>query len=256
MLFLLRKIRRRLMQKNKFTTYLLYAIGEIVLVVIGILIAVSINNWNEERKTLLAEQAILKSLFNEFTENLAKLEASRIHADTIIENGVAVANMINDADFKPDPKVISTLLFNMNVWSPHLRLSDGVINEIISSGQLNTIQNDSLRAKLGAFQSMKISVEGHQSFINENNDKLVNYQLKYGSFRRHMFALDEKEAREVFKLEAPSRPFDYSYLQRLEYENDLMMYLSSLNAYRKGTLQGLKAYLLETRDLIALEMSE
>jgi len=42
-----RKIRQQLLAENKFTKYLIYAIGEIVLVVIGILIALSINNWNE-----------------------------------------------------------------------------------------------------------------------------------------------------------------------------------------------------------------
>ncbi len=45
-----RKIRQRLLTENKFSKYLLYAIGEIALVVIGILIALSINNWNEGRK--------------------------------------------------------------------------------------------------------------------------------------------------------------------------------------------------------------
>ena len=45
-----RKIRQRLLQENRFSKYLLYAIGEIVLVVIGILIALQINNWNENRK--------------------------------------------------------------------------------------------------------------------------------------------------------------------------------------------------------------
>lgn len=45
-----RKIRQRLLTENKFSKYLLYAVGEIILVVIGILIALSINNWNEERK--------------------------------------------------------------------------------------------------------------------------------------------------------------------------------------------------------------
>ena len=44
------------MKKNKFTTYLLYAIGEIVLVVIGILIAVSINNWNQDIQKKKLEQ--------------------------------------------------------------------------------------------------------------------------------------------------------------------------------------------------------
>jgi uncharacterized membrane protein YgaE (UPF0421/DUF939 family) len=66
MLFLLRKIRRTLMQKNKITTYLLYAIGEIFLVVIGILIAVSLNNWNaaikNEKKEKNYYERILKDL--------------------------------------------------------------------------------------------------------------------------------------------------------------------------------------------------
>ena len=45
-----RKIRQKLLTENKFSKYLLYAFGEIILVIIGILIALSINNWNEEKK--------------------------------------------------------------------------------------------------------------------------------------------------------------------------------------------------------------
>ena len=44
-----RKIRQKLLTQNKFSKYLLYAVGEIVLVVIGILIALQINNWNQDR---------------------------------------------------------------------------------------------------------------------------------------------------------------------------------------------------------------
>ena len=45
-----RKIRQNMIKENKVSKYLLYAIGEIILVVIGILIALSINNWNEQMK--------------------------------------------------------------------------------------------------------------------------------------------------------------------------------------------------------------
>jgi type II secretory pathway pseudopilin PulG len=61
-----RKIRQKLLSENKFSKYLIYAIGEIVLVVIGILIALSINNWNENRKT----QNMQESLLINFNENL------------------------------------------------------------------------------------------------------------------------------------------------------------------------------------------
>lgn len=61
-----RKIRQQMLSENKFSKYLLYAIGEIVLVVIGILIAVSINNWNSNRK----QQQEIQQLFRAFEQDL------------------------------------------------------------------------------------------------------------------------------------------------------------------------------------------
>ena len=63
-----RSIRQKLLTENKFSKYLLYAIGEIVLVVIGILIALSINNWNEKR----IETARLNSVLNIVKADLIK----------------------------------------------------------------------------------------------------------------------------------------------------------------------------------------
>ena len=60
--------------ENKAGKYFKYAIGEIVLVVIGILIALSINNWNENRKNGIKERVILRSLRVNLKENLKLLE--------------------------------------------------------------------------------------------------------------------------------------------------------------------------------------
>ena len=57
-----RHIRKDLMEKNKTGKYLKYAIGEIILVVIGILIALQINNWNEDKKEQVVEKKILREL--------------------------------------------------------------------------------------------------------------------------------------------------------------------------------------------------
>ena len=57
-----RKIRYDLMEKNKTGKYLKYAIGEIILVVIGILIALSLNNWNENRKNKIYEKDLLENM--------------------------------------------------------------------------------------------------------------------------------------------------------------------------------------------------
>jgi hypothetical protein len=60
-----RKIRQNLLSENKFSKYLIYAIGEIILVVIGILIALSINNWNEDRKEKINQRSVLSNLLQD-----------------------------------------------------------------------------------------------------------------------------------------------------------------------------------------------
>ena len=64
MLTLLRKIRRSLIKSGSAEKYLLYAIGEIALVVIGILIALQINNWNQQRLSKQYEKKLLTELLN------------------------------------------------------------------------------------------------------------------------------------------------------------------------------------------------
>jgi hypothetical protein len=74
------------MEKNKTGTYFKYAIGEIVLVVIGILIALSINNWNENRKNSIEENEILSSLLENL--NLSKIQSEVLISDKIILKNV------------------------------------------------------------------------------------------------------------------------------------------------------------------------
>ena len=69
-----RKIRQRLLTENKFSKYLIYAIGEIVLVVIGILIALSINKYNEDLKAKKFELKLLKQLEQDLLENKGEFE--------------------------------------------------------------------------------------------------------------------------------------------------------------------------------------
>ncbi|UOY08550.1 DUF6090 family protein [Muricauda sp. SCSIO 64092] len=68
-----RHIRQTLLAENKFSKYLLYAVGEIVLVVIGILIALQINNWNESRKSDVLRKTYEKSLSEELKADLRQL---------------------------------------------------------------------------------------------------------------------------------------------------------------------------------------
>jgi hypothetical protein len=70
-----RKIRRQNLAENKTGKYIKYAIGEILLVVIGILIALQVNNWNEERAKEIALQAHLKNLVEDLNQDIGSLSA-------------------------------------------------------------------------------------------------------------------------------------------------------------------------------------
>lgn len=75
MLKFFRKIRKQLLTENSFSKYLIYAIGEIILVVIGILMALQINNWNEWKKDRVKEKEIMVALTENFELNIEALQS-------------------------------------------------------------------------------------------------------------------------------------------------------------------------------------
>ena len=84
--------------------YLKYAIGEIILVVIGILIALSINNWNEARKEKFNEAKILKTLNEEFLENKITLDSTLILLSSTSDALSFVLKNINN-----EPKILNSI---------------------------------------------------------------------------------------------------------------------------------------------------
>src|SRR6056300_982378 len=93
-----RKIRYDLMEKNKTGKYLKYALGEIILVIIGILIAVSINDWNGDRKLKIEQQFILKDLKQEMTENQKALETTIKENEKSFQAAVEMMALFNDIE--------------------------------------------------------------------------------------------------------------------------------------------------------------
>jgi len=83
-----RHFRQQLLNENKTSKYFKYAIGEIVLVVIGILIALQINNWNEERKTSVKAKSYVEKLIND-------LVADTINVNSRIKRGEGFQKNIN-----------------------------------------------------------------------------------------------------------------------------------------------------------------
>jgi len=96
MIKLFRHIRQKLLSENKFSKYLIYAIGEIILVVIGILIALQVNNWNERRKGSQFENNLLTELRKSIKEDITQLNNVMDRNRSYIASAETVLNSIEE----------------------------------------------------------------------------------------------------------------------------------------------------------------
>jgi len=143
-----RQIRARLLAENKVSRYLIYAIGEIILVVIGILIALQINNWNELKKDKIKEHKILSSLFQDFQININHLEEALSLYPEMEERSFKVLDLIgleNDSLKKIDPLRIIRTTYILT------EIVDGTLISVLNSDKLETLKNDSLKNLLTAY---------------------------------------------------------------------------------------------------------
>lgn len=145
-----RQIRYSLMEQNKTGRYFKYAVGEIILVVIGILLALQINNWNENKKNTVVEQKYLISMLEDFERNL---ERSEYVINEIEEILPALINLIDQSSFESPTISVDSLnkAFSTINNMPFYSSTDRVYNNLIGSGDLKIIKNDELKTKLSMY---------------------------------------------------------------------------------------------------------
>ncbi|MEM8508666.1 MAG: DUF6090 family protein [Bacteroidota bacterium] len=156
MIQLFRKIRQKLLTENSFSKYLLYAMGEIILVVIGILIALQINNNNEEKKQRAKEQAFLKEINLDFTSNKEQLD-SIVEFNKISYHAASRLLEVMKAFDPNDPKITkanahfadSIGFYNKLAWrNKSFNPKNGTVEALLNSSSFDLIGNDTLRRNL------------------------------------------------------------------------------------------------------------
>ncbi|RLD63179.1 MAG: hypothetical protein DRI84_10005 [Bacteroidetes bacterium] len=143
-----RKIRQRMLTENNFSKYLIYAIGEIILVVIGILIALSINNWNELKKEGVKEQKILASLFQDFKINIKNLDDALKLYPEMQDRSIKVLSLVGLA--KDSLKMVEPLSIIKTTYIL-TEIIDGTLISVLNSDKLELIKNDSIKNLLTSY---------------------------------------------------------------------------------------------------------
>jgi hypothetical protein len=176
-----RKIRQKLLSENKFSKYMIYAIGEIILVVIGILIALGINNWNEQKKNDEAESEYYCRILQDL--ELDKQKINEIMAT--YDNRIRVSKEILlelDSGKKNKNFLLNKFLiaFRGEAFVPR----NVTFQDMVSSGNIRLMKGNEIKNSLIQFYS---ELENKVSHLQQNSDEnskqafsLINSSIEFG----------------------------------------------------------------------------
>ena len=215
-----RKLRKQLADDNKPLKYLRYAIGEIVLVVIGILIALSINNWNQERHQKIKERKILVEIESNLAAN-AKSIKHTIEEQNQYRNEIGVL-MDHFKMKKPFNDTIGHLI-QTSIFMEKIQFTNSAYESLKTAG-LDLISNDSIRTQVTQLFSNQFPYvemwirDAGLSISNSLNPVFDNYFEAADDSSRipsdYQGALDNKE---LVNILSRRRSFKRVFIENLEY---------------------------------------
>ncbi len=232
MIAFFRKIRQRLLTENKVSRYILYAIGEIVLVVIGILIALQINNWNEQKKAIDKEQQALTEILSDLDLNISSLNGI-IYTDrnSIITCANSVKLIIYNIEKTRVYHDSLAVHFSNTFRYPDLDLKSSGYESLTSIG-IDLIEDQDVRSAIGKYYTY--TIPGVKAAYMELRDDFYHYMLDFLRTEFKSIGLELDQRIDI--------PFDYNALiKNREYLESLKTYLSVFDYYKVEALNSLNA---------------
>jgi len=173
-----RKIRQKMIKENRTSKYLLYAIGEIILVVIGILIALSINNWNQERILKIEEEGIVRNIHNEYLQNKTIIKTTLETSDDCANAVKSLMHLIGKDEVLINNHNIDSLMyyaFDLPIFRP----SENTISGLIQSGRLELLNNQELVDLIYEWgRTMKALNDMSSRLLTKSDDDILPYLSK------------------------------------------------------------------------------
>ena len=238
MLRFFRKFRQNLPARNKFSRYFLYAVGEIALIVLGILIAFYLDNINAEKQAREVETKLLQELKLNLASNLKILERTlNTEAEYLAYNEMILDYLDNR---KPYDKELDNA-FGVYFWTISTNPVTGGY-EFLKSKGVDLITNDSLRNRISFIFENEFSILKTENEVWSNNlQQNISYPYHVKLFRRY-YATDSN-GNETER----ARPFDYRGL--LE-DDEFKSINTEIISNRKWNINSLQKLIGEIQGLI------
>lgn len=245
---------RKLRLKNMNTKYFKYALGEIVLVVIGILIALSINNWNERRLTRIEEKKLLNNIKVDFEEAVSTFKSLNSRRNESIENFNRLIEVGINNDY--EQVVLIDSLLGKSVFTPTYNGKLSALSIVINSGKINLLSSDTLKSLLLNWpQKVDDMVEGEIDAKKLTLETWLPFIASYAAVN-DFFNTEELSAHLPFKTRKTIVEKNYKgMLADRKFQNNLTM-LELLYIVGEKETAGLIDYAEEIIALIELQMED
>jgi hypothetical protein len=230
--------------KEKWPEYLI----EAIVIIASILGAYALDNWNEQRLQKTEEQQILNNIYGEFRQNRNLLKKKLALGEKSYQSGIKVINLMGASRGELAKINLDSLLYTMLPASGDFIPINNAISNIIQSGKLNLISNDSLISRLHDWESsVTIPTQAEISSERWITTQVMPYIVKYISMK-------EMDSYGGFEWTGKSKlkPDYYPLFQKLPFENALDNMLFHLN----NSLNKLKESDLIIIDILALTKAE
>ena len=173
-----RHIRRKLLSESRFNRYLIYAIGEIALVMIGILLALQVNNWNQNRKESQAIQGFYMSMIDELDINIKQgLEIKRRDSLLILDH-TRLLNIFNNRQI--DSVDVFRQLLGSTATIFRSQYSFPVAEEFLERDYLSNIEDLKIRENFTQFSSHLERIKGANEYASSQYTNAIEpYFIKH-----------------------------------------------------------------------------
>ena len=245
-----RNTRKSLISDGKISKYLLYAIGEIVLVVVGILIALAINNYNQDKDLKLKEQTYLIGLKSEFETSKLKLKELIEVNKGNYDGAKQIIEHISKKNEPPTESQFSILLLNTFSSDISFNPNNSLLNEMINSGSLKDISNTELRIALTNWISALDNISEQENELRIQREKVLDiFRIGNGNLRTILDNTTTFAELEIPKME--NNTSNLNLLESTEFENNILLFILTSYVIEKSHYNPLMQnvnYILELID--------
>lgn len=224
MLKVFNQIRKDLIKRRKVEQYLLYALGEIILVVIGILIALWINNLNEERILRDREARYLIGLRNEFQSNKHRLMALLEQNQRNYEGAQKIVALLANKDIVEESE-FSQVMYLTFAGDIAFNANNSVLIEMINSGSLKDVRNISLRKQLTTWMATLDDIRRQEEDLKLQREKVLDIMRTENYSLRTVLDQSGISVNELQIPEQTSHISNLSLLESTSFENNVLMFM-------------------------------